>query len=367
MAVDIGVTIEVVPERVTPTAPTSTAPLFLLHSDALAVGTYTSRSAAVDALAGIPPLLAIADAFFNEGGRTLHVFPFVSGSGGPSLSDTLAQIPANMGPGQVSAPGIVTGADQADIASWCAETNRVYLADAADGANDAAIQALGTAIRGGTGAHFASIWPDKLIIPGSGSSTREVPASVVAAALMARNDIATGNPALAAAGTQGTCRYVLGIKSERDKTSRDALAEYGANLFADVYGTTRAYGFRTCADLTTLPHWWDLSGTRTIMAVRARAAAIGEEFMFGTVDAEGGFLARYESALAGMLAELQDVGALFGTTTDPGYVVRAGWNVNPREEVAQGKVTAEIELRVSPFAESIRITIIRRPITEGVA
>ena len=372
--VSIGVEIEIVEERRTLAAPVSTDPLFLVHSDVPAAATYTDLGSARAAFTSAPDLVAIADAYFNEGGRVLHVAPVVMDGEEPPAPDVAASLaawPADMGPGQVVAPEFNTGPDMNTIAEWAWTTNRIYIGDGPAGANDAALQALVTPIRAGDGARFASLAADTLDIPGG--ANRTVPASVVQAALMARNDIATGNPGLAAAGAprgqrgDGECRYAIGITDERGEASRNTLAEYGVNCFRSVYGNVRNYGFRTCADLDDHPVWWDLSGSRTMMAIRAREAAVAEAHLFGQVDAAGAFLASYESSLARELSELQRIGAIFGTDTDPGYTVRAGWDVNPREDVAQGIVRAYITVRLATFAEQIHLSIVRRPITEGVA
>lgn len=362
----IGTEITVVDELPAVAAPTATDHLFLIHTAADTVVTVRSAADARTAFAGETELVALTDAFFGEGGARLTAVPLAAGGDGSAqLLAALALVPADLGPGQVIAPEITVAAQMAALADWAYATNRIYIPDGPAGSTDAALTTLAAALAGSGGARFTAPEADRLVIPGLASgTTRTVPASVVKAALIARNDIATGNPNLAAAGlTNARCRYVLGIVNERGQTARDDLAEAGVNAFRTLYGQAIVpYGYRTVAG-ASLPLWWDLSGSRTVMAVRAREAAVAERVQFGQIDAEGGFLAAYQTSLAAELKELQRLGALFGTGTVPGYRVEAGFAVNPRADLAAGRVRARIRLKTSPFAEHLDIAITRRPIT----
>jgi hypothetical protein len=144
------------------------------------------------------------------------------------------------------------------------------------------------------------------------------------------------------------------------------LAQAQVNCFRTVNNRVRSYGYWTLADLAVLPHWWDMGGSRTMMAVRAREAAAAEELMFGQVAADGAFLDRYKSALAAVLSEFQRNGAIYGTEENPGYSVDVSATINPVENVARGLITAIIKIRTSPFAAELEITLSRRAITETV-
>jgi hypothetical protein len=165
---------------------------------------------------------------------------------------------------------------------------------------------------------------------------------------------------------QGRIDGALGISDPKDDTRRGALKNAQVNTAKDVWGSIRNYGFRTLADLTTLPHWWDLSGSRTVMAYRAKAAAIDEDFVFGQIDGQGGMLSRYEGRLRAAAKELYDAGALFGATPDEAYRVDVGESVNPNEDLAAGEVKANVFLKTSPFAEHLVTNITRRALTATV-
>lgn len=366
---EVGVELDIIDEQQPVNAPTATDTGFLLHS-ATGVGTpdLALVNSSAEAAAVYPneaSLLAEADAFFGEGGARLYV----SKLDAADVPSATARLSDDFGPGQLWAPEVNTAADVAPLADWAFAHNRVGLFNAADGATDAALTTLATALTATDGGRFASLEADTLIIPGvAGGTTREASAAAVKAGMIARNDTATGNPNLAAAGiTQGRAHYAIGIKAERTDASRQALAAAQVNTFKNVYGTTLAsYGFLTLADLDTLPHWWDLSGSRTVMAIRAKEAAVAEEFMFGEVDGSGAFLTRYEGALRGELAAMQRLGAIYGNDNSPGYRVDVSAVVNPVTQLALGRVTATITVRTSPHARSLVIHIIRRRLDQEV-
>ncbi|HEY3021811.1 MAG TPA: hypothetical protein VGJ32_16550 [Solirubrobacteraceae bacterium] len=366
---EVGYEVDVIDEQLPVSAPTATDTCFLLHSAAAGEPDLQEVNSAQDARDAFPATAAIhtnADAFFGEGGGRLYVSKLAAV---PVVADTLARFTPDHGPGQVVAPGVVTGPELNTIAEWCWTNNRIAILNGPDGANDAALIALANAVIAGTGGRVAELEADTLLIPGLASgTTREVSAAIVKAALIARSDIATGNPNLAAAGiAQGRCRYAIGMKVDRTDASRQALAAAQINTFKNVYGTAlSAYGYLSLADLDTHAHWWDLSGARTVMAARAREAAVAERHMFGQVDGEGQFLGRYEGGLRGELADLARIGALFGNDVSPAYRVDVSEVVNPLAELAEGIVTATLTLRTSPHMRRALVHIIKRPITQEV-
>jgi hypothetical protein len=365
---EVGYEVDVVDELQPVTAPTATDTIFHVHSAAAgepALAELTRPQDARDLYPATAALHADADAFFNEGGARMYVSKLTPSD----VTGALDRFTADLGPGQLTAPEVVTAPELVALSDWGWAKNRIAVLNGPAGATDAALTTLAEAVIDGTGGRFGGLESDTLTIPGiAPGQTRSVSAAVVKAALIARSDIATGNPNLAAAGIQnGRCRYVIGIADERTDAERQALAAAQINTFKNVYGRAiSAYGYLTLANLVQLPHWWDLSGSRTIMAIRAMEAAVAEQHMFGQIDGEGSFLDRYEGGLRGGLSDLQRTGALFGNQTSPGYRVRVSQQVNPLAELAQGLVTAQITARTSPHARALQVNIIRRPITQEV-
>lgn len=302
-------------------------------------------------------------AYFQIGGRSVYVQGHGDGTTLPTLADALALLPA--GPGQVVAPEAVTSADLITLAgAW--GRGKVALLQGPSTATDTALEALAGTVRAGADARGAALFADYAIFQTPSGGQQLIPWSLVVAALVARNDRLYKNPNIAAAGVNGAVVGVLGVDDLRDDVRREALRDAQVNSAKDVNGSLRNYGFRTLADLATLPHWWDLSGSRTVMAYRAKAAAIDEEFVFGQVDGQGQMLARYEGRLRAAAKDLYDVGALFGDTPDDAYRVVTDETVNPADVLQTGEVTAQVYLRTSPFAEHLVTNITRRPITAAV-
>lgn len=350
-------------------ARTGTDPLFLLHSDAQTRGTFRRAADVKAAYPSASALVAIADAFFGEGGRTLHLVPLTGTAPGDDLAANLQAIGADEGPGQVVAPEVTTTTSAAVLAEWAFTTNRVYIANASDGATDTTLKALGDAIRAANGGgRFACVQGDTVTIPGTGGSgTRDVPGSVVLAALIARSDLASGNPNLAVAGRNAQLSYGLGLKAApRTRTARGDVAGHGVNSFSVVFGRVRHYAYRSCADPALFPHWWDLGGPRVVMAFKANAAPVTEDFMFPQLDGDGVTLATFAAALGGIAQDLQSLGALFKRGTAPGYRVVCDASNNPIESLARGEVRADVRLRTSPHGEHITTALVKLPITVEV-
>lgn len=373
LTLDLGVDVEVVDQPQVAAPPTATDTMFLIMSLAASGSPTTVQqvTSIQDANTKYPNeagLLAITDAFFNIGGGRIYVSPML---GGDTPVTAAGRFTPQMGPGQVVAPAVVTSVDQAPLRDWCWDNNRIYIAQGADGASASALTTLATALVSKNG-RFAELEADTILIPGlAPGTTREVRASVIKAALMARSDINTGNPNLAAAGNHtpnaaGQVDYAVGIKAERSGAEQQTLATAQVNCFRSVNGNVRAYGDFTLADLATLPDWWNVSGSRTIMAIRAQEQAQAEELMFGQVAADGLFLDRYDGALSGVLAALQRKGAIYGTDQSPGYSVNVSSAVNPIDQIAQGVVKASVTVKTSPSAGDLTVTITRRGLTQEV-
>lgn len=369
--IDLGVDLTVTDDPPPSNPPVATDTGFLITSFVGAAPTGVTEVLSAGEARELWPteaaVIAAVDAYFGAGGGRLLVSALAADE-----AAALARFGAQYGPGQLIAPEIVIAADQATLRDWAWANNRVYIAQAPDGAAQAALETLSAALIDDTAGRYSMLEADTLLIPGTApGTTREVGASVVKAALMARSDRVTGNPNLAAAGNHtpgaaGQTTYVLGIKNERTAEVQKALAQAQVNSFRTVNNRVRSYGYWTLADLDVIPQWWDMGGSRTVMAIRAREQAVAEELMFGQVAADGAFLDKYKGALSGELAEFQRIGALFGTAESPGYSVNVSAQVNPLANVAEGKITAVIIVKTSPFAAELQLTLTRRSITDTI-
>lgn len=272
------------------------------------------------------------------------------------------------GPGQIVAPSLTTADGHVALATHGWDRNRHPLLVPPPGADDEALAALADAVIETDGGRFSALWRDYVEVPGRVvGGTRTIPWAVVQAALLSVNDQLYGNPNLEAAGKRGIAEHVQAIVDEVDDTRRSALKLAQVNTAKTVYGQARAYGARTLADLTALPHWWNIGGSRTIMAGRALVAAVDEDEVFGQLDGQGQALSLYNGALRGALAPLYDeVGALYGTSLAEALRVDTGPTVNTTATIKAGQKRARVTLKTSPSAEHVVTFLARVAIDQAV-
>lgn len=354
-----GSDVYIVDDPVGGSAPITTDTLFLLSPDAPDTPTVQRAANTGEAV-----LDAQLRAYFADGGRSC----VIQGYGAdprPSLEEAIALLPPDAG--QVVAPEAVTSANLITIADGAWANNKVALLNGPPGAADSALVTLAGLVVAGADGRGAGLWADTAQYQGlTPSDVDDVPFTITVAALIAHNDRVTHNPNLAAAGKRGGS-IALGVSAGvRTDASRTTLNLAQVNTAKIVNNGVRNYGFRTLVDLDTLPQWWDLSGSRTVMWFRSRAAQIDESVVFDQIDGQRVLLDRYEGALRSALKELYDLGALYGVTPDAAYTVDTSPSVNPPENIAEGEIAATVRLKVSPYAEHVVTTIVRRPITSSL-
>jgi hypothetical protein len=102
------------------------------------------------------------------------------------------------------------------------------------------------------------------------------------------------------------------------------------------------------------------------MQLVAEAEEIGERFIFSTLDGRHQKRAKFAGELQSMIKQHWENGALYGETAQEAGIVNVGEPVNTPTTEANGELKAELIVRISPVAESVKITITSRPITEPV-
>jgi hypothetical protein len=278
------------------------------------------------------------------------------------------------GPGQVVYPGATTTAMREALAEHAKATNRIVVPDAADTHTVATLK--------GSSGELSDLDPELLgcmfqpfgpwvTVEGEGRTTKTLPPSILVMAAIARHDretyddaIGVNNPNDPAAGINGVLREATGLsQAPWTDAERETLNEGGVNVLREVNGEVRIYGYRTMADPVTHPALRDGNNRRIDMAILAKAAAIGEEFVFAQIDARGQKLGELAGAIVGeVMAPYHAVGALFGDTPAEAYSVDVGDLVNPVEQLAEGKVRVLIRAKRSPAAEAIEIEYVKEEV-----
>lgn len=291
----------------------------------------------------------------------------------------LTAFPPDLGPGQVSAPGRTTDPAHQALVAHANANNRVAIMDGLDTPTAATlITSAVSAVTGGLDGSRAAVFAPWVQIPGIPTANglpaaiRVAPPSALAAACIARTDIATGtgagticNPNTAAAGTpQGQSNYVLGVTQTFSAADRGALNAAGVDIIRSLATVVQVYGFRS---LSVDPQYTQLNWGRLRMAIQNDAQLVATEIaQFSTIDAKGQMLGRLNGHLAGVLQAYWQVGALYGNTATAAFSVDTGPAVNTALTVSQGQVIAILRIRRSAMAEYTNLLITNVPLTQNV-
>lgn len=279
----------------------------------------------------------------------------------------LAKHGADLGPGQVSAPGRTTIAAHTALRDHADANNRIALLDAASTADKTALIAAADANRsaGADTSRFAAIFAPWAIVPGVVQGTlRTVPYSAVQAGMMARG----GNPNIAIAGVNGRTRFVVDLTMPAwTDQDREDLNNEGVDVARRMYDGIRTYGYRSLADPNTYQQWVQLSAVRLFMEIKAKCAEVLERHMFAQMDGSGIEFGVLNSDLVAAVAPYwQPMNALYGATSSEAFQVDTGTAVNTPASVANGELRARVSLRVSPFAELVILDLVNQRITEAL-
>jgi hypothetical protein len=290
-----------------------------------------------------------------------------------SVTEGLAHLTPDLGPGQLLIPGRADAESHAAALAHCAGTsdqgvNRVALLDGDQADAATSLDTRAAALRGALEDRYGALWAPWATIPGLAPGTsRVVPWSAIQAGICARND-AAGNVNQAAAGSWGVSRYATGLTAAFTDAERESLLLAGVDTARTVYGNIESYAFRTLVDPAgPRGAWRELNHARLNMAIVAKAEAVGELVVFSQIDGRGHTLAKFNGLLAAMLKELYDDGALYGDEPTEAFAVNTGPAVNPPEQLAEGVMRAVLSVRMAPHAELVDIEIVKVPITVALA
>ena len=189
------------------------------------------------------------------------------------------------------------------------------------------------------------------------------------AGIVARNDAASGNPGLAAAGVQGKSNFAIGVSQIYTDAEYTTLNDGGFDSVKLVYGEVQNYGWRSLIDPTASPakNWLSFGHARLNMGISALAGLIGERYVFSQIDGKGLTIAQFGGELRAMLLPFYTAGALYGAAPEDAFDVDVGAQVNTEQTLANGELHAVMRVRMRPFAEWVVIEIVKVATTESVA
>jgi hypothetical protein len=312
------------------------------------------------------PVYDGVDTFFKEGGKRAFV-----ARGTTTIDNALALFTKNHGPGQV------VNWDEAPVAgvytkfySWAHTNDRFFLADVPMGSDRTEMLAASALVPAGADGEYGLMVGPWCNIPApagvTGGAERTVPGSAVAAGLIARAD-GLGNPNRAAAGRDFPLQFVTSFESELSDFDQEALLDGGVNPFANIYGVLELYGFQTVIDQSDANPFWQANCGRARMWLVAQAKAVGENYVFKTIDGKGQLQQKLKSDLEAVCLQLYGVDGLFGETPQEAFAVEVGAAINTTDTIAQGELHAVMEARLGLHAKAVLIDLVSIPVTGNVS
>lgn len=175
---------------------------------------------------------------------------------------------------------------------------------------------------------------------------------------------------LPAAGLLSVAKFVVGLKTDINKTVGDDLDENYVNAIRVIQNTIRIYGARSCSsDITNFRYITQQDVVNTIVTECYRSI---EDVVFSTIDGRNTVFADIESRLIAVLASVEATGALYPAFTPAGVLIDRGWtakcnpSLNPSSQLATGLVKASVGVRVSSIGDKIEIDIVKSNLTSSV-
>lgn len=277
-------------------------------------------------------------------------------------TNALNAFPANLGPGQVAAPGRTTDTAHQALTAHAAAFNRFALLDMPD---TATLSTIETSAKNGVlslDGSYAAAFAPWVTVPGVvAGTTRTVPPSALLAGLIATDD-ALGDADTAPMGPRyGASSYALGVTQTFTPSDEGTLNDASVNVVINPFGTVMNYGLRS---LDTSGNWTQFTNSRLRMQIAALAGAIGDNYVGSKIN--DATIQAFQGDLKAMLSELYDTGALYGATAADAFRVDVGPTVNTDLTAAAGHLKAVLSVRMTESAEYVDIEVIKVPLTQAV-
>lgn len=271
----------------------------------------------------------------------------------------LDRITTDLGPGQVAAPGRTTTTGMNQLIAHAEARNRVALLDMPNTGTVATLLAINVRSR------FAAKFAPWVFVPGlSIGTTRTVPPCGLIAGLIARNDptLGTNRPS---AGDAGISLFATDLSQPNwNDSDRQTLNAAGVNVIRRLAGI-RVYGWRSCADPVADINWLPFSNARLYTDISSELDDAAESYMFAEIDGVGGSAVRgLHDTCVSVLKDHYDRGELFGAAPEEAFFVDTGPTVNTPDTIQNLELHAACYVRMAPFAEWIKIQIVKYPVTQ---
>lgn len=278
-----------------------------------------------------------------------------------SWTAALARLITDLGPGQVSAPGISTTAICQAVLDHCATMGRTPILDGPNSVVASDFSSVVTAVSG-TGKKRGAVYGPWAVIRGlTPTTTRQIPYSAVQAAMTARSDgngtlPKVGLPVAADNGFVADSSLVQDLTVHWDKATRDTLNAAGVNAARVSPATNRVqtYGNTTMANTGTEPAWVQMHASRVFMYAQARGNEISEHYVERPLDPDRKTINEYGSKLE---AFLEDLRADEQIANDPKTAVDVGLQVNTDTTIAAKELHARMGVKPTGAADTVYLNV----------
>lgn len=282
--------------------------------------------------------------------------------------DALEKFSESLGPGAVSCPE--TRWINLDILTHANTYSRIAILHSAEDDTVEEIKTAAGDLTGEDGAEHAAMYYPWVYAPTDVNGVnRLIPPDgfVAGARAKAHNTVGPHQPG---AGLLSSANFVNGVATDIGGTVGNDLDDNNVNAIRIIANSVRVYGARSLS--TDTENFRYLSVQDTVNTVVHLAGRAMEDLLFSPIDSRNALFVNIHSRLTSICSILANEGSLYvgtnanGTVTDPGYSVKCDNSNNSAAQIAEGKITAQIGLRVSPIGDKINVTIIKSNLTGSV-
>lgn len=309
--------------------------------------------------------------------------PLAGGANPTGTTDTdhvnaLASFQSALGAGTVALPGKTSTTAWTGLLAHGAANNRFAVLDMVDSSSVPSIIGQAQGLGSNGNASYGMFIQGSAILPGiTPNTTRTVAGSAPVAAVIAR--VANTNTNRAPAGpswpmskTIGFTQYFGPVPSLSSspgsfaQSDVNALSAAGVNVFANYYGALCLFGFVTPVAKTADAIFWEATASRERMTIAAKATVAMAPYLFSTIDGAGLVLADLNGDLQAILHDEWASNSIYGDSVQDAGSVLTGPPVNTAATAAAGQLNAQIYAKLSPYADTVNLTISIVQLTQQV-
>lgn len=268
-------------------------------------------------------------------------------AGNADLAALLDKFAKDLGDGAVVVVGESAAEIAEDLAAHCEATSRQGLIAAESGST----LAEATLELADVPSEFCTlVWPDTT------AGAKVYPATAQALGSRARAHASGRVVQSPIAPAYGNARFMDGLLTEVSDSEWITANAAGLSVIRKQAGQVCLFGWRSAAAPNGVLTLQGANYRDLINRVQVGAQQVADNFRGQIIDGQGVALADFGARLVGFMESLK--GNFFAAPNDPGYVVDVGPDVNTAEDIAAGRITANVSFRAAGTAEFFTIAIV---------